>query len=259
MTESITELPPLEERPLVTFALFAYNQEKYIREAVEGAFAQTYEPLEIILSDDCSADRTFEIMKEMAAEYRGPHRIILNRNIQNLNIGGHVNKVSNLANGDLVVLAAGDDISVSIRTEKLFNFWDSRGRPTAVLCSDFMPINNFSKTVLLSNESTYFGPFDIISMARGYVRILGATTAFSRNIFTAFAPMNASVIHEDKVLPFRALLLGGTISAMTDKLVYYRVTGGHLKDAQEFRKRLLVTTSPQNGYTHVAGCCAKTF
>lgn len=42
------------QAPLVTFALFAYNQEKFIREAVEGAFAQTYESLEIILSDDCS-------------------------------------------------------------------------------------------------------------------------------------------------------------------------------------------------------------
>jgi hypothetical protein len=49
----------LKERPFVTFALFVYNQEKYIREAVEGAFSQTYEPLEIILSDDCSTDRTF--------------------------------------------------------------------------------------------------------------------------------------------------------------------------------------------------------
>lgn len=27
------------EQPLMTFALFAYNQEKYIREAVEGALA----------------------------------------------------------------------------------------------------------------------------------------------------------------------------------------------------------------------------
>lgn len=59
----------MEQRPLVTFALFAYNQEKYIREAVDGAFSQTYEPLEIILSDDCSSDRTFEIMQEMAAAY----------------------------------------------------------------------------------------------------------------------------------------------------------------------------------------------
>ena len=55
------------DRPLVTFALFAYNQEQYIREAIEGAFAQTYQPLEIILSDDCSTDRTFEIMREMGS------------------------------------------------------------------------------------------------------------------------------------------------------------------------------------------------
>ena len=36
----------------VAFALFAYNQEQYVREAIEGAFSQTYQPLEIILSDE---------------------------------------------------------------------------------------------------------------------------------------------------------------------------------------------------------------
>ena len=30
----------------VTFALVTYNQERFIREAVEGALAQTYDPLE---------------------------------------------------------------------------------------------------------------------------------------------------------------------------------------------------------------------
>ena len=78
--------PP--DRPLITFALFAYNQEAYVREAIEGAFAQTYEPLEIILSDDCSTDRTFEIMQEMAAAYRGPHRVRVNLNPVNLGVGG---------------------------------------------------------------------------------------------------------------------------------------------------------------------------
>ena len=54
--ENHVSIDSASDRPLVTFALFAYNQEKYIREAVEGAFAQTYAPLEIILSDDCSTD-----------------------------------------------------------------------------------------------------------------------------------------------------------------------------------------------------------
>jgi glycosyltransferase involved in cell wall biosynthesis len=46
------------DRPLISFMLFAYNQEHYIRRAVEAAMAQTYSPLEIILSDDASSDGT---------------------------------------------------------------------------------------------------------------------------------------------------------------------------------------------------------
>ena len=65
MSKTPDQMPDnVTDRPLVTFALFAYNQEEFIREAVEGAFAQTYEPLEIILSDDCSSDRTYEIIQE---------------------------------------------------------------------------------------------------------------------------------------------------------------------------------------------------
>lgn len=105
-----------QERPLVTFALFAYNQEKYIREAVEGAFSQTYEPLEIILSDDCSSDRTFEIMQEMAAEYEGLHEVRVRRNQCNLGIADHFNTIVEESNGKFMVVAAGDDISFSERT-----------------------------------------------------------------------------------------------------------------------------------------------
>ena len=62
------------ERPLVTFALLAYNQERFVREAVRAAFEQTYRPLEIILSDDCSQDGTFEVLMNMAQSYTGPHK-----------------------------------------------------------------------------------------------------------------------------------------------------------------------------------------
>jgi len=112
MTHNITT-----DRPLVTFALFAYNQEKYIREAVEGAFSQTYQPLEIILSDDCSSDRTFEIMQEMAATYDGHHEVRVRRNVANLGVLSHVLSVARSAKGDILVVAAGDDISFPNRAE----------------------------------------------------------------------------------------------------------------------------------------------
>lgn len=107
------------QRPLVTFALFAYNQEHFIRDAIRGALSQTYEPLEIILSDDCSSDRTFEIMQEMADAYEGPHRVRLNRSPENLGILGHLIDVGREARGSILVVAAGDDISKPERVAAL--------------------------------------------------------------------------------------------------------------------------------------------
>ena len=62
----------------VSICLFAYNQEKYIRAAVESCLSQTYSSCEIILSDDASTDKTFELMQECVREYNGPHKIIDN-------------------------------------------------------------------------------------------------------------------------------------------------------------------------------------
>ena len=109
----------VKEKPLLTFAVAAMNQERFIREAVEAAFAQTYSPLEIILSDDCSQDKTFEIMCEMAKAYRGPHRIVLNRNPRCRCIGGHINRIMEVSQGELILAAAGDDISLPQRAQEI--------------------------------------------------------------------------------------------------------------------------------------------
>ena len=53
----------------VTFALLCYNQEKFIREALRGAFRQDYQPLEILISDDHSTDASFDILREEVANY----------------------------------------------------------------------------------------------------------------------------------------------------------------------------------------------
>ena len=127
--------------PLLTFAVGAYNHENFIREAVAGAFARTYSPLEIILSDDCSHDRTFEIMQEMAAGYRGPHKIILNRNPTNLGICGHANRLFDLTNGEWLVGSAGDDASLPERTTTLFNACRASGNDVYSIYSDAIVID----------------------------------------------------------------------------------------------------------------------
>src|SRR5947209_4528615 len=116
------------QKPLLTFGVAAFNQEPFVEEAVQAAFAQTYSPLEIILSDDASKDRSFEIMSELAAGYKGPHRIILNRNPVTRCIGGHINRIMEISRGELLLAAAGDDISLPQRADVTWQAWEASGR-----------------------------------------------------------------------------------------------------------------------------------
>lgn len=46
-----------------SFVVLAYNQQDSIAEAMRAALAQDYPPIEVLISDDCSTDCTFEIMQ----------------------------------------------------------------------------------------------------------------------------------------------------------------------------------------------------
>jgi glycosyltransferase involved in cell wall biosynthesis len=47
--------------PLVSICIPTYNGERFIAETIKSALEQTYRPLEILISDDYSSDRTLEI------------------------------------------------------------------------------------------------------------------------------------------------------------------------------------------------------
>jgi glycosyltransferase involved in cell wall biosynthesis len=208
--------------PLVTFSLLAYNQEKFIREALEGAFSQTYSPLEIILSDDCSPDRTFEIIHEMAAAYRGPHKIILNQNPRNLGIGGNLNRCMQLAGGEIIVVGAGDDISLPERVEQIQReFAASDGKVMAVF-SDMTEIDvngNFLKYFDTRARPGFDNPVQCCrNMLKG---IYGASNSWHRKVFGVFGPLQSDVVLEDNVITLRAALLGG-VRHIPKPLVKYR-------------------------------------
>lgn len=195
------------EKPLVTFAVFTYNQERFVREAVKGAFSQDYESLEIILSDDYSSDRTLEIMKKMIRSYDGPHRIILNRNEANLGVGGHVNRILEMATGDLIVCAAGDDVSLPGRTREIVKAWEETGRKATSIYSDVININDSGAELGVQSREIpeLDSPHEI---AAKRMAPHGACHAFSTSMMRLFPPLMDDVVHEDEVIGFRSALIG---------------------------------------------------
>lgn len=196
------------ERNLATFVVCAYNQEQTIEAAVRAAFAQTYDPLEIILSDDCSTDKTFNIMTALAAGYTGRHKVVLNRNSANLGIAGHVSRVFGLSNGVWVVLAAGDDVSTPERTEVLLQ-----------RCS------RYSSAKLVFSQAYVLAPGqspDSLGLAVASNPI-GATEAFHKDTFVKFGPLLGNTYNEDWAFYFRAQLTGEVL-LVRKPLVYYRIS-----------------------------------
>lgn len=211
----------------VTFALFAYNQEKYIREAIEGAFAQTYAPLEIILSDDGSTDRTFEIMREMAEAYRGPHAIKLNKNAGNLGLVGHVNRIFELAEGELIVAAAGDDISLPARTERLVAAYQISPSPPLLIHSSVVKVDEHNDELGVWVPPVISEKMDLKRMAGSAMAgiYIGASGAWSKKLYQYFGPLKYERAYEDLVFGFRAAL-DDSMVYVDEPLVKYRVSTG---------------------------------
>ncbi|MEN1972610.1 glycosyltransferase [Luteimonas sp. MJ204] len=223
-----------EKIPLVTFALFAYNQEKYIREAVEGALAQDYPNLEIIISDDASGDATWQFIQESVADYSGSHKIKLNRNSRNLGVTSHVNEVVSLSSGRLIVMAAGDDISVPSRVTRLFEAWREKGFPSGLVHSTAQPIDEQGTNILKPMQGEVVG-LDKVSLQffrdnRHRMLICGATPAYTRDLFEYFGPLMDGGLVEDAVLTFRAILRGQLIF-VNEPLVSYRISSTSISGA----------------------------
>lgn len=227
---------PTPDRPLVTFALFAYNQEEYIREAVEGAFAQTYEPLEIILSDDCSSDRTFKIMREMAAAYQGPHDVRTRRNEKNEGLACHVNAVMQEAQGEIWLLAAGDDVSLPERTQISFDCLQRNPSASAVLLSADV-IDETGQVVgeRINRLSSHEELVQTLSHLLNWKHVtFGATRAIRRNTWDCFGPLNPTCPTEDTPFLLRSLICGENVLSR-HKAVRYRRHGSNLSSLASLR------------------------
>ncbi|MFV8360221.1 glycosyltransferase [Flavobacterium sp. LS1P3] len=74
--------------PLLSICLITYNHEKFIRQAIEGVLIQKVDfDWELIIADDCSTDRT----KEIILEYKEKHPDFIKLILQEKNVGAAKN------------------------------------------------------------------------------------------------------------------------------------------------------------------------
>ncbi len=100
-----------KEHPLVSVPIITYNSSKTVLETLESIKAQTYQNLELIVSDDCSMDNTVEVCRKWLEKNNG--RFIRTEILtveKNTGVAGNLNRAEAACRGEWVKVIAGDDI-----------------------------------------------------------------------------------------------------------------------------------------------------
>jgi len=92
----------------VSVILISYNQQQYIRQAIESILMQTFDgKVEVIIADDCSTDSTFDIIKEY--ESKSPFPFVYLPHEKNVGMKKNYQRAFAACSGDYVAILEGDD------------------------------------------------------------------------------------------------------------------------------------------------------
>lgn len=231
-----------EGLPLVSFLLMCYNQEKYIADAFQSALNQTYSPMEIVVSDDCSSDNSWRIIQEIASSYNGDKKIVLNRNEKNLGMGLNWCKLCSLAKGSLLFKGDGDDLSSPNRVSIIVKDWHDSGRKALLISHSYSHIDLNGKTIghtiLPMAGEDRRSPEDIYN-GKGFFHP-GTGSAYHRRLYDEFGDFSVRDAPDDAVFVGRAVLLGGGIGenlirVVPKELVQYRIGSGSTTFIRQYR------------------------
>ena len=135
-------------RPTISIGLPVYNGERYLARSIESLLSQSFGDFELIISDNASTDRTYEICKGFAAKDK---RIRYYRNEANLGAAPNYNRVFELSSGRYFKWASHDDLYAPQCIGRCFEMIEA-APPEVVLC--------YPKTVLIDEEDNEIKKYD---------------------------------------------------------------------------------------------------
>jgi glycosyltransferase involved in cell wall biosynthesis len=130
--------------PLVSIGLPVYNGEAYLRESLDSLLAQTYEHLELIISDNASTDKTADICREYVDR---DSRVRYSRNECNIGMNENFNRVFELASGEFFMWGSHDDRRSPEYVESCVQ----------VLCADPSIVLCYSESVFIDDQGRESG------------------------------------------------------------------------------------------------------
>jgi glycosyltransferase involved in cell wall biosynthesis len=234
----------LESRPIkVSIVVITFNHERYISQVLESIFNQKTDfPYEVIIGEDCSNDRTQEILKTYQVNSASNYKVFFNQ--KNLGMQKNFQQVYNAAKGEYIAILEGDDYWISDRKLQIqVNFLDQH--PEYSLCfHDVLAVdeNGIMIPTEIFNQSEK-EDFCLNDLLRGNF-IQACSVLFRHQILPIYADWICSVPIGDWPL-FTIMAQQGRIRRIIGQMAAYRVHPGGIwsQKSWAFKVRKTIQTA----------------
>ena len=201
---------------LVSIALTTYNGEKFIREQLNSIYSQTYQNIEVIVTDDRSTDNTVAILKE----FRKSHGLKYSVNKENLGFVKNFERAVGECKGDYIALADQDDIWLPHKLQVLLQEIGT----SSLICSDAQLIDENNNIIAESFQEFSTNYIQTDDQFRFFVFrnfVTGCTTLIKKEVIEKALPIPHGIRYHDWWFALIASTLGG-VAYCKQSLIQYR-------------------------------------
>lgn len=183
------------EIPKLSVLIICYKQEELIRRAITSLLAQKDWIYEICVSDDCSTDRTWEVLQEYDRLYPGLFK--LHQNHSNIGIFENIEYTWTMPTGDIVYRLAGDDECGEgwLKTVIEYIQQNNIDYKNELFCiyGDYVGVNPVGKRILHKNDKILSHANQFSLSLRGIVG--NRSACFSRKIMQKYFKVSQGRSH----------------------------------------------------------------
>ena len=150
--------------PKISVILSAYNEEKFIRKAIESVVNQTLKDIEIIIINDGSTDNTLEIINSYAD--KDSRIVVIDQ--ENIGLGASRNKGMKIAKGEYLLFVDSDDLIIDNTLKGMLHI--ATQNQVDILKGDYVKANNqeIENGIEIANQNSYT-PSTIKTGEQGFI------------------------------------------------------------------------------------------
>lgn len=208
----------------VSIILPVYNGEQHISKAIESVLGQTYSNLELIIVNDCSTDKTAEIVSRYAGQ---DSRIRITNNPTNLKLPNTLNAGFEQATGDYYTWTSDDNLYKENAIERMVYVLDTRSDIDMVY-ADYTNINAKGEEISI----THLQEPDRLLVSN----VIGACFLYTREVAEKVGRYDANLFLAEDYDYWIRVFRVGKIAHLTENLYYYR---RHAESLSETKKELI--------------------